>query len=271
MPIPTPAATSSARCAHEPRPGTVVCLHCRREARLAADAQRNRFLAKVGGGVLLAGVVIGGAVLGFRALTADTPAVAATPASTGTPPAQATRAPAPSAAPEQAASEQLAPDAFATTPGGARVTLAADAGAPVLPPPPPARPETSSSPAPAGMPDGPVVAEGRTELGSGVVAVRTGNTVVVHFDTPEARTRRHDKFERIVRETLPAIYGPLADAALDAVPPGTLGRDGDLLTELPTRGAHLRAPGGARLALWPTTRPGRDGPLVVAYRTTLLR
>jgi hypothetical protein len=115
------------------------------------------------------------------------------------------------------------------------------------------------------------VAEGRTELRDGLVAVRSGDTVAVHFDTPATRTRRFDKFERIVRETLPQVYGAVADSVLARVPAGQLARSGDLLTELPERGVHLPTGDGGTLALWPETRPGRDGPLVVTYRATLAR
>ena len=115
------------------------------------------------------------------------------------------------------------------------------------------------------------MAEGRTALTEGVVAVRTGDTVAVHFDTPLARTRRADKFERIVRETLPRVYGAVADSALAALPAGRLAAAGDLLHDLPTRGVRLPTADGATLALWPETRPGRDGPLVVTYRATVAR
>src|SRR5581483_4005322 len=33
-------------CTHERRPGTTVCLHCRHEARLAAQAKRKRLLLR---------------------------------------------------------------------------------------------------------------------------------------------------------------------------------------------------------------------------------
>lgn len=102
-------------------------------------------------------------------------------------------------------------------------------------------------------------------------AVRTGDTVVVHFDTSPMRTRRADKFDRIVRQTLGTVYGPLADSALAAVAEGALAKPGDLLADLPTRGIHLALPGGFKISLWPETRPGRDGPLVVAYRTVVGR
>jgi hypothetical protein len=55
---------------------------------------------------------------------------------------------------------------------------------------------------------------------------------------------------------------------LAAVKPGTLVGGDDLVTELPERGIRLAHPSGAALVLWPETRPGRDGPLVVAYRVT---
>src|SRR5690606_34538056 len=74
-------------------------------------------------------------------------------------------------------------------------------------------------PAPATTP---IVGDGRTELGDGLYAIRAGQSVTVHFDVPHARTRRRDKFDRIVRATLPRIYGPVAQAALEDVPTGQL-------------------------------------------------
>jgi hypothetical protein len=117
----------------------------------------------------------------------------------------------------------------------------------------------------------PTVPEGRTELRDGAVAVRTGDTVRVHFDAPQTRTRRHDKFERIVRATLPAVYGPAVDSVLAGIPVGTLTRSGDLLSELPARGLRLPLPDSSSLAFWPETRSGRDGPLVVSYRARIVR
>ena len=117
----------------------------------------------------------------------------------------------------------------------------------------------------------PVIAEGRTELGDSVYAVRDGPTVTVHFDTYLTRTRRRDKFDRIVRETLPQVYGEAADSLLSTVPVGQIAQGGDLLGELPSTGISFELADGSTLALWPRTRPGRDGPLVVAYRATILR
>ena len=114
-----------------------------------------------------------------------------------------------------------------------------------------------------------MVAEGETPLADSMIAVRKGDMVTVRFDTELSRTRRPEKFEQIVRATLPQVLGPLADSLLARLPIGDLARHGDLLTELPERGIRLAAPNGLTLIVWPETRLGRDGPLVVAYRTTL--
>lgn len=117
----------------------------------------------------------------------------------------------------------------------------------------------------------PILPEGRTDLHDSLFVERRGDTVVVHFDTSPARTRRADKFESIVRETLHTVYGPIADTVLAAVPEGRLATRNELVTTLPAKGIHLAIPHGARIAVWPETRPGRDGPLVVAYRTAVER
>jgi hypothetical protein len=118
----------------------------------------------------------------------------------------------------------------------------------------------------------PVIAEGRKELGDSVFAERVDDEVTVHFDTDALRTRYDWKFEGVVRATLPAVFGPDARAALDSVPSGTFVRGGDLLRELPTRGIPLELKGtGQTLKVWPITRAGRDGPLVVGYRVSPAR
>lgn len=111
----------------------------------------------------------------------------------------------------------------------------------------------------------PVVAEGRTDLGDSVYAERLGAEVVVRFDNSLLRTRFDEKFERTVRGTLPRVFGSGASDALDQVAPGALVR-GDLLRELPVRGIPLALAGGGTLLVYPVTRPGQDGPIVVAYR-----
>jgi hypothetical protein len=117
----------------------------------------------------------------------------------------------------------------------------------------------------------PIVGHGRTELDSGIFVVREGSRITVHFDTPSTRTRRRDKFERIVRSTLPRIYGARADSLLARVPAGALISTGELPTELTERGVHLTLADGWRLALLPRTRHTDGGPLVIAYEATLSR
>jgi hypothetical protein len=116
---------------------------------------------------------------------------------------------------------------------------------------------------------GPIVGQGRTDLADSLYITRSSDVVVVHFDTSPSRTRRADKFESIVRQTLRSVYGPIADTLLATVPDGHLAAPNELVTSLPSRGIHLTGPHGARIALWPETRRGRDGPLAIAYRTTV--
>jgi hypothetical protein len=112
----------------------------------------------------------------------------------------------------------------------------------------------------------PIVGLGESMITDSVKAIRTDTSVTVFFDLPMIRTRRADKFERFVRATLPAIFGAKLDSLLAEIPAGTIARQGDLLTELPSRGARLALSNGWNLTLWPETRPGQDGPLVVRYR-----
>jgi hypothetical protein len=134
----------------------------------------------------------------------------------------------------------------------------------------PAAPAASQPAVPvATSPALPVIDSGRTELVDGMYAERKGAEVTVHFDTELARTRRRDKFENVVRQTLPAVFGTRADSILAAVPVGEMARGGDLLGELPARGIRLPASGGWAITVWPETRPGQDGPLVVSYRASI--
>jgi len=133
-------------------------------------------------------------------------------------------------------------------------------------------PESSPTGSRAEPPVRPIVAEGRTDLGDSVFAERVGADVTVHFDTELLRTRLDEKFERVVRMTLPKVFGPEIGARLDSVSPGQFVRGGDLLTDLPSRGIALALPARNRtLMLYPVTRPGQDGPLVVAYRATVAK
>lgn len=160
-------------------------------------------------------------------------------------------------------------------------TVVSSAGAPANTPStatPSARrptPATAPTTAPAVVPTEraalrPSIPEGRRELGDSMFALREGASVSVHFDTETLRTRFDWKFEGVVRATLPLVYGEVTRAALDSIPTGTMVRGGDLLTELPTRGFPI-AVGDGQLRVWPITRPGRDGPLVVGYRASAAR
>ena len=116
----------------------------------------------------------------------------------------------------------------------------------------------------------PTIGEGRTSLRDGVVAERTGDEITVTFDTPLTRTRRPEKFEGVLRATLPQIFGASVDSALSTMPVGTLVPPHGLTTELPTQGLYVPLPGGSTLRIWPGTRVGEDGPLVVRYRVLVV-
>jgi len=116
----------------------------------------------------------------------------------------------------------------------------------------------------------PTIGEGKTSLRDGIVAQRHGDEIMVLFDTPAARTRRPEKFEAILRATLPQIFGAMVDSALDAMPAGTLVPPHGLTTDLPTQGLYVPVSGGSTLRIWPETRQGEDGPLVVRYRVLVV-
>jgi hypothetical protein len=123
----------------------------------------------------------------------------------------------------------------------------------------------TSAPAAAATTLRPAIAEGRKELAEGMYAVREGPEVTVYFDTELLRTRFDWKFEGIVRSTLPVIYGDAARTALDSITTGSLVRGGTLLEDLPQHGFPISV-AEHTVRLWPVVRPGRDGPLIVAYR-----
>jgi hypothetical protein len=130
----------------------------------------------------------------------------------------------------------------------------------------------AAAPSPSEPPvSAPILAEGRTELGDGLFAVREGKSVTVHFDVPQARTRRRDKFDRIVRATLPRVYGPVAQAVLDAIPQGQIVAVGTLPVDLEKSGLRIPLGDSASIELWPELRDARGGPLVVGYRAEVGR
>jgi hypothetical protein len=117
----------------------------------------------------------------------------------------------------------------------------------------------------------PAVRIGDTPLSDGATATRNDSGVVVTFDTPDLRTRLPEKFERYLRATLPQIYGPRVDTILASIPLGKLMAQGDLLYDLPMRGIQIPVQPGWHLEVVPDIRPGRDGPLVVRYRASVVK
>ena len=241
-------------CPHEHRQGTSVCLHCRYQARIAARAERNRKLMRGAAAGLVLAILGAAGHAGAAAM-------------------REMRDPAPGRTAMAAVSERSAAPAAPTTPSPVRPALPPPMATPAVAAPAVVEAVQADTSRPAvAQQDArePVIAEGHTELSEEMFAVREGSIVTVHFDTELARTRRPEKFEDVVRSTLPRVFGALADSVLATVPRGALVTGGDLLTELPERGIRLPA-AGVTLALWPETRPGRDGPLVISYRATITR
>ena len=253
MTSPQPAA-----CAHDLGRGTTVCLRCRQERRDAERARQQRLLGLSGVAVL---GLIGIYVIGASAASA----IRANPRSDSArvTPRASVVASSESEGRDVALQGAVAPvSAVASSPAAASV------------PAPAATPVTARVTALAPLSRSPVafiVREGRTTFPDSIIAERGGDSVIVDFDTPGARTRRRDKFEDVVRRTLPLVYGATVDSVLRAIPAGGIIGSVDLLTELPRRGAHLRIAAGWTLDLWPETRPGQDGPLVVGYRARMTR
>lgn len=245
--------TLDVTCSHERRPGTAACLYCRREARLAARSRHNRLYAQTGSIVLGLAVVAMAGVSGMVAFTGwRPPAWIRNTASA----VMIVQSKGPSAGHLMLVSPETRTEA-SHTPAVTSVSPS------MLAP----------SPAPHAIvpPLQPIVSQGTTLLADSLVAVRSGDSVTLHFDTPAARTRRPEKFEQIVRSTLPAIYGPSVSSLLARIPIGRLAQAGDLLTDLPTRGLRLSLGAGWMLGVWPEIRSGHDGPLVVTYRTLVMR
>jgi hypothetical protein len=266
-------------CQHERRPHTTVCLLCRRDERDAVAARRRRAAGRVG---LIGLALIFFSAGGVAAVTAMEGRWPAAPflgrlsvgdgwfdlARTRTRDVISNLTRRASAAPIPIYASPIVPDSVALT--DSVQTLATTD--PVLLALHAALRQAQDSAAGASPPPlKPIVAEGRTRLRDGLVAVRTGDTVAVHFDTPLMRTRQPQKFEQLVRATLPAIYGAAADSLLATVAAGDLIRGVDPTVGAPTHGVYLPLAAGWSLALWPETRPGRDGPLIVTYRTALTR
>ena len=240
-----------ATCTHDRGPGTTVCLRCQYEQRAAARARMQRGALLAFAGLATVAVLAAGAwALLQRARgpeTPETPESAATPTSPPGPLSSGT--PGAGAPPAPTVPGTVASAAAGSTPGAAPTPAVSAERPPVAP----------------------AIGEGRTELRSGVVAERSGDSVIVRFDDMMERTRRPLKFEQLLRATLPRLYGPSASTALAAWPQGSVARAGDLTSELPSRGLRIPLEGGWAMSIRPRTRPGSEGPLVVEYVARVTR
>ena len=253
------ASPSAPPCTHELRPGITVCLRCQHAER-AAHRGRQRHMIVRGVAVTLGLAVV--AAVGIAAASAlryrD-----GSPKGSDKADGSPSSGNVPTTSPSLAVAEVAVADSEMPAPAGrtavndtiARLGVATSSA-----------PTAASPVVPTNHGIALTVPVGRTALRDTMVADRSGDTVRVSFDLLLSRTRRSDKFEAIMRSTLPQVYGALADSALRALPVGAVARAGDLVTTLPERGLRIPLADGRAIAVWPETRVGRDGPLVVAYR-----
>jgi hypothetical protein len=116
----------------------------------------------------------------------------------------------------------------------------------------------------------PVIPIGVSPLLKGMTAVRSDTDVVVSFDLPNVRTRQAKRFEQIVRETLGAVYGTPAVQALEKIPDGGIANQGNLITELPQRGARIPVRPGWAIRVFPDTSSGNGRAVVIRYRAVVV-
>lgn len=245
-------------CTHERRPGTTVCLRCRHDARVAAQARRRRLAMRASAVGAAAITIVIALQAGASALRASAAQGAASASASTTQQASVS-------------DSQSVTVAVASNPPAPRDAQTAQV-------PPAASGQPGSAPVEqqgevvrrARASVAPIVPLGDSKLSDSILVTRADSGVTVSFDTPMQRTRRPDKFERFVRATLPRIYGGAADSALARMPDGSLASQGDLLTVLPSRGVRVPLTGGGALVLYPETRQGQDGPLVVRYRVSVV-
>lgn len=226
-------------CTHERGVGTTVCLHCRKEARLAAHDRRRRLMLRGAAGAIVVATGLAATALGATAIRDKRNLAKHVDA------AKASELPATGNGGQAVAERRV---------DSAKVIAAAPAVPPVV---------AAKPAAPA-----PIVQMGSSTIADGISAERTDSAVTLSFDTPMTRTRRPEKFEQFVRTTLPNIYGKKVDSALTAMPAGALAKQGDLLTELPTRGMRIPVDSAWEIRVFPETRKGLEGPLVVRYRAS---
>jgi hypothetical protein len=225
-----------------------VCIHCRHAAGVAAREKRKRVMLRGGAVGIVVALFVTAGIVGATAMRGRSEAKR--------PPANVE-----SRVVASSASKLATVSPVDSSSGAAAAGNPAPNSAGVN------APQSAAQPAP---PFGPILPAGESPIGEGVTAVRTDSTVVVSFDSPMVRTRRPEKFESLVRATLPAIYGRGADSALAHVPEGGLMGQGDLIAVLPTRGIRIPAGDMWEIRVYPETRTGQDGPLVVRYRVSLV-
>ena len=230
-------------CTHERGVGTTVCLHCRKEARIAAKDRRQRLMLRGAAGAIVVAIGLTATALSATAIR-DKKAAKRSDSPRSTPSTEPVR---------------VSKDSAHVVADTATRTPAPQTAAPVAI----AEPVATKPAAPA-----PVIQMGSSSIPGGISAERTDTAVTISFDTPMTRTRRSDKFEQFVRATLPTVYGKKVDSVLTAMPTGTLAKQGDLLTELPSRGMRIPVDSAWEIRVFPETRQGKDGPLVVRYRAS---
>lgn len=236
---------ASVVCTHERRPGTTVCLRCRHDARVVARDRMKRLMLRGGAVTIVAATVITAATLGGTAIRGRSAGRHASSSAQST------------GAPIAGVTDSLAADSAARRAQASPESIAA--------------PALRAAPTRLPQPLVPIVPVGESSLRDGMTANRSDTVVVVSFDMQLSRTRRGDKFEQIVRTTLPAIYGPAADSAMARIPEGDIARQGELLSELPRRGVRIPLVAPWEIRVYPETRDGRGGPLVVRYRASVVR
>ena len=229
-------------CTHERGVGTTVCLHCRKEARVAAQDRRRRLMLRGAAAAIVVATGLAATALGATAIRGRKLAKGGDSA-------------------RSTASRNLVRVATEAPRTAVDSTTRAPAVAPAI--------AVATAPvAPRLTAPEPIVQMGSSTLSDGLSAQRTDTSVTVLFDTPMTRTRRPEKFEQFVRSTLPSIYGKKIDSALTAMPAGSLAKQGDLLTELPSRGMRIPVDSAWEIRVFPETRKGLEGPLVVRYRVS---
>lgn len=230
-------------------------MRCRHAARAEARLRLKRlFLRGSAVGVVVATFIAAGLV-GATAIRAKVDDAAAS---------RAAKASDPSNAAQPAASAPSSP--VAPAPSTGKQAAGSVAHGPAIAAPVPHTATATRGTAPIA----PVLPMGSSDLPDGVTAMRGDSDVIVSFDLTMVRTRRADKFEQFVRNSLPVIYGRGVKDLLARIPYGGLASQGELLTELPRRGMRIPVTGEWMIRLFPETRPGQDGPLVIRYRVAVV-